>query len=168
MLFIFINIAITILVFCVALLLRSLYCFYCKRHFEECHYTFSFNIEQFREMFAFAGWSLVGNLGFSFKDQLSSILLNLFFGTVVNAARGISVQVGSLINSFSANFMMAMNPQITKSYAVGDLYRSKELVYAGCRFSFYLLAVISLPIMINITYILNLWLVEVPQYTDIF
>lgn len=78
MLFIFINIAITILVFCVALLLRSLYCFYCKRHFEECHYTFSFNIEQFREMFAFAGWSLVGNLGFSFKDQLSSILLNLF------------------------------------------------------------------------------------------
>jgi len=119
-------------------------------------------------MFAFAGWSLVGNLGFSFKDQLSNILLNLFFGTVVNAARGISVQVGSLINSFSANFMMAMNPQITKSYAVGDLYRSKELVYAGCRFSFYLLAVISLPIMINITYILNLWLVEVPQYTDIF
>ena len=158
----------SILVFCVALLLRSLYCFYCKRHFEECHYTFSFNIEQFREMFAFAGWSLVGNLGFSFKDQLSNILLNLFFGTVVNAARGISVQVGSLINSFSANFMMAMNPQITKSYAVGDLYRSKELVYAGCRFSFYLLAVISLPIMINITYILNLWLVEVPQYTDIF
>ena len=77
-------------------------------------------------MFAFAGWSLVGNLGFSFKDQLSNILLNLFFGTVVNAARGISVQVGSLINSFSANFMMAMNPQITKSYAVGDLYRSKR------------------------------------------
>ena len=61
-----------------------------------------------------------------------------------------------------------MNPQITKWYAVGDLCRSKELVYAGCRFSFYLLAVISLPIMINITYASNLWLVEVPQYTDIF
>lgn len=157
-----------VLLFLVSLFLRLLYGWYCSKHFEECHYMVSFDSKQFKDMFSFAGWSLVGNLGFSFKDQFSNILLNLFFGTFVNAARGVAMQVASVINGFSTNFMMAVNPQITKSYASGDWERSKDLVYAGCKFSFYLLAIVSLPVMVNLAFILKLWLVDVPQYTEPF
>ena len=109
-----------ILVFAVALVVRLTYGIYSKRHFEECTYHFSFDKQLFKEMFSFAGWSVVGNLGFSFKDQAANIILNLFFGTVVNAARGIALQVNGIISGFSTNFMMALNPQITKQYAAGN------------------------------------------------
>lgn len=119
-------------------------------------------------MFSFAGWSVIGNLGFSFKDQLSNIILNIFYGTTVNAARGVGIQVCGIVSSFSQNFGMAINPQITKQYAIGDYEKSSLLVYNGARISFYLLAIISIPIIINANYILDLWLVDVPKYTSNF
>ena len=119
-------------------------------------------------MFAFAGWSIIGNLGFSFKDQGSNIILNLFFGTAVNAARGIALQVNGIVSNFSYNFTMALNPQITKQYAAGNVEESAKLVYAGCRYSFYLLLLIAVPVMINIDYLLQLWLGTVPEYTSQF
>ena len=122
----------------VAFIVRFIYVFYCKRHFSECIYHFIFNKDLFKEMFAFAGWSIIGNLGFSFKDQGSNIILNLFFGTAVNAARGIALQVNGIVSNFSYNFTMALNPQITKQYAAGNVEESAKLVYAGCRYSFYL------------------------------
>ena len=157
-----------ILVVVVALIIRIIYGIYCKRHFEECTYRFVFDKQLFKEMFAFAGWSVIGNLGFSFKDQGSNIILNLFFGTTVNAARGIALQVNGIISNFSNNFTMALNPQITKQYAVGDVEASVKLVYAGCRYSFYLLLLIAIPVMINIDYLLQLWLGTVPEYTSQF
>ena len=157
-----------ILIVAVALIIRIIYGIYCKRHFEECTYRFVFDKQLFREMFAFAGWSVIGNLGFSFKDQGSNIILNLFFGTTVNAARGIALQVNGIISNFSNNFTMALNPQITKQYAAGDVEASVKLVYAGCRYSFYLLLLIAVPVMINIDYLLQLWLGTVPEYTSQF
>ena len=157
-----------ILVVAVALIIRIIYGIYCKQHFEECTYRFVFDKQLFREMFAFAGWSVIGNLGFSFKDQGSNIILNLFFGTTVNAARGIALQVNGIISNFSNNFTMALNPQITKQYAAGDVEASVKLVYAGCRYSFYLLLLIAVPVMINIDYLLQLWLGTVPEYTSQF
>lgn len=157
-----------LLVMCVSLVVRGVYGIYCKRHFEECTYRVVFDKSLFKEMFAFAGWSIVGNLGFSFKDQLSNIILNLFFGTVVNAARGVALQVNGIISSFSYNFLMALNPQITKHYAAGDVAESVKLVLAGCRYSFFLLLLIATPVMVNIDYILELWLGIVPQYTAEF
>ena len=157
-----------ILVFAVALVVRLTYGIYCKRHFEECTYHFNFDKRLFKEMFLFAGWSVVGNLGFSFKDQAANVILNLFFGTVVNAARGVALQVNGIIAGFSTNFMMALNPQITKQYASGDIESSMKLVYSGSRFSFFLLAFIAIPVMINLDYLLKLWLGTVPEYTSDF
>lgn len=157
-----------ILVLCVAFIIRLIYGLYCKKHFEECTYHFTFDKTLFKEMFSFAGWSVVGNLGFSFKDQVANVILNIFFGTVVNAARGVALQVNGIISGFSSNFIMALNPQITKQYATGNTQNSMNLVYAGCRYSFYLLALVSIPIIINMDYILKLWLYKVPEYTSEF
>lgn len=158
----------SILVFGVALVIRLMYGIYCKRHFEECTYHFILDKKLFKEMFSFAGWSVVGSLGFSFKDQVANVILNLFFGTVVNAARGIAMQVNGIISGFSNNFMMALNPQITKQYAAGKFDNSVRLVYAGSRYSFFLLLLISIPVMINMDYLLKLWLYTVPKYTSEF
>ena len=119
-------------------------------------------------MFSFAGWNTLGNLGFSVKDQGANIILNLFFGTTINAARGIALQVNGIINNFSQNFLMALNPQITKQYASNNIQQSVDLVYAGCRFSFYLLMLISIPFILHKDYLLFLWLKNVPEYTDLF
>lgn len=160
--------AYAILVLSVSLIIRIIYGIYCKRNFEECSYQFSFNKKLFKEMFAFAGWSLIGSLGFSSKDQVANIILNLFHGTAINAARGVALQVNGIISNFSNNFIMALNPQITKQYAGGNIKESIDLVYAGCRYSFYLLSLITIPVMINIDYLLQLWLGAVPTYTSQF
>lgn len=157
-----------VLVLCVSLMIRMIYGIYCKKKFEECTYRFHFNKKLFLEMFSFAGWSIIGNLGFSLKDQGSNVVLNLFCGTAINAARGVALQVNGIISNFSNNFLMALNPQITKQYATGDIPKSIQLVYAGCRYSFYLLSIISIPVMINLDYILSLWLGIVPPYTKEF
>lgn len=156
------------LVLSVSVIMRIMYGIYCKHKFEECHYHFIWNKQLFKKIFAFAGWSLVGNLGFSVKDQLSNIILNLFFGTLVNAARGISMQVSGILYGFVNNFLMALNPPIIKSYSSGNLHQSQELVYVGCKYSVFLLALIAVPFMVNVDYILLLWLKTVPQYTADF
>lgn len=159
----------SILVLSVALIIRVIYGSYCKKHFSECSFYLIYDKKLFREMFGFAGWSLIGNLGFAIKDQGSNIVLNLFYGTVLNAARGVAIQVNGVVSSFSSNFIMALNPQITKQYASGNIDQSINLVYAGCRCSFYLLSIITVPILINIDYILSLWLgANVPLYTSEF
>lgn len=157
-----------ILILSVSLIIRIIYGIYCKQHFEECTYQFSFNKNSFHEMFAFAGWSVIGNLGFALKDQGSNIVLNIFCGTAINAARGVALQVNGIINNFSSNFIMALNPQITKQYAAGNIQESIQLVYAGCRYSLYLLSIISVPFMVNLDYLLSLWLGTVPPYTTEF
>lgn len=158
----------SVLQLAVSYIIRLCYVTYCKRKFVECKYKFVFEKPLFKRMFSFAGWSVVGNIGFSLKDPLSNIILNLFFGTIINAARGIAVQVNGIIYSFATNFGMAMNPQIVKRYASGDIEGSIDLVYAGARFSFYLITIISIPIIVNIDFILKMWLGEVPEYTNIF
>lgn len=152
----------------VVLLIRLCYTIYCKRHFSECKYHLVLDKALFNEMFSFVGWSIIGSMGFTFKDQLSNIILNLFFGPAVNAARGVAMQVTAHINSFSNNFTIALNPQITKQYAAGNLEASRKLVYIGSRYSFYLLSLISIPAILNIDYILKLWLGNVPKYTSQF
>lgn len=161
----------SILLVVVALIIRLSYTMYCKKKFEECrtknHFR-KFDKPLFKEMFAFAGWSFLGAMGFSFKDQFSNMMQNMFFGTTVNAARGLAIKVSSIVTSFSSNFMMALNPQITKQYASGDKSQYQKLVFTGSRLSFYLLSIISIPVLINLDYLLKLWLVEVPEYTNIF
>lgn len=157
-----------VLIFCVQLLIRIIYGRYCSRHFAECHYKPIYDKPLFKEMAGFAGWSLFGNLAAVAFTQGVNILLNMFFGPVVNAARAVAVQVQNAIQGFVANFQMALNPQITKTYASGEQEQMHRLVFASGRYSFFLLFFLSLPIIIEINPILSVWLGTVPEYTASF
>lgn len=157
-----------ILMASVALIIRFIYGYYCKRHFEECTYHFIFDRELLKKMFGFAGWNFIGAASAVLRDQGGNIVINLFCGPAVNAARGIAYQVNSAIHGFVSNFMMALNPQITKSYAAGDKEYMMTLINQGARLSFYILLLLSLPVVINVHYILMLWLKTVPEHTTLF
>lgn len=157
-----------ILMLIVAVLIRLFYQIYCKRKYPECQYQFHFDVQQIKEMFGFASWNLIGSSSVILSNQGVNIILNIFCGSTVNAARGIAVQVDSAVNQFAQNFMVALNPQITKSYGAGDLLTYKKMMIYGSRFAMSLLTLLSVPVLIETEYILSLWLGEVPQYTVAF
>lgn len=150
------------------LLVRIIYSCYCGRYFEETHYKWGWDGRLFKEMTGFAGWNLWGGLAAVLFTQGLNILLNIFFGPVVNAARGIAVQVQGVVAQFSSNFQTALNPQITKSYAKGDLAYMHSLIFRSSKFTFLLLATLSFPIFIQADMVLKLWLGMVPDYTVTF
>lgn len=147
-----------------AIIVRFIYGSYCKCHFLECTYHFIWDKNLLKQMFGFAGWNFIGASSAVLRDQGGNIVINLFCGPTVNAARGIASQVNNAINGFVINFMMALNPQITKSYASGDRDYMMRLIYQGARLSFYMLLLLSLPVLINTHYILVLWLKIVPEH----
>lgn len=151
-----------------SIFIRFIYGRYCSKHFEECTYHFVFDKKLLRQMFGFAGWNFIGASSGILRDQGGSILINLFSGPAVNAARAIALQVNAAIYGFASNFMTALNPQITKSYASGNHDYLMRLLFLGSRLSFYLLLLSSLPILINTDYILQLWLGVVPEHTVYF
>ena len=145
-----------------------IYRWYCVRHFEETKYRFILKKKLFKEMLGFSGWTLFGNLAITGFTQGTDILLNLFFGPTVNAARGIANQVRAAVRRFSDNFQMALNPQITKSYASGDIFYMHQLIFASSRYSFFLLWFLSLPLILEIQQVLSWWLTTVPAHTATF
>lgn len=157
-----------ILMCVVAFIVRLTYGNYCKRHFSECTYHFSWDKQLLKQMFGFAGWNFIGASSAILRDQGGNIVINLFCGPTVNAARGIAFQVNNAVNQFVTNFMTALNPQITKSYASGDKEYMMTLIFQGARLSFYMLFLLSLPILINTHYILTLWLKMVPEHAIAF
>ena len=157
-----------ILMCAVALVVRFAYVAYCKKHFEECTYHFIFDKNLLKRMFGFAGWNFIGATSAVLRDQGGNVVINLFCGPAVNAARGIAFQVNTAISGFVTNFMTALNPQITKSYASGDRDYMMTLIYQGARLSFYMLLLLSLPVLVNTHYILGLWLKIVPDHAVLF
>lgn len=157
-----------ILLLIVQISIRLIYSWYCNKHFQESKYHHVIDKDLLREMSQFAGWSFFGNFACVLYTQGLNMMLNIFFGPVVNAARGISVQVQGAIQLFAGNFQMAINPQITKNYACGNLTQMHNLMFRSARFSFYLLMYMTLPIILEAHFILKLWLKTVPDYTEIF
>ena len=157
-----------ILLLAVQLLIRWIYASYCNRCFPESHYHHHVDKSLLKEMSSFAGWGMFGGLANVLYSQGLNILLNLFFGPVVNAARGIAVQVQSAVHGFVGNFQMALNPQITKNYAAGNFPQMHSLIFRSARFSFFLLFLLTLPIIIEAEYILTLWLKTPPADAVIF
>ena len=153
---------------CVSIITTSIYWIYCLRKFEETSFSFHFDKVLFKEMWGFAGWNLFAQTAWILNTQGINMLMNIFFGVVVNAARGVAVQVNGIIQNFANNFMMALNPQITKSYAAGDKDTAFRLACRGCRFSFYIMFFLALPIMIESHQILELWLGTPPEQADVF
>ena len=149
-------------------LLRSVYEIYCKRHFGECSYRWFYSKTLFKEMMSFAGWNIWGNMAYALCNQGVNILLNMFFGPVVNAARAVAVQVESAVSKFAVNFQMAINPQITKTYASGQMKEMHRLIFRSSRFTFCLLLILCLPIIVETPVFLSLWLKEVPEHSIVF
>lgn len=155
-----------VLMFAVSVLLRMIYSIYSHRSFSETR-NVHLHIEPglFKEMFSFAGWNLFGNGSLVFRNQGIDILLNIFFGVTVNAAKGICNQVQHAVHQLIGNFQTAVNPQLTMSVAQKDYTRTHTLIFQGGRFSFYLMTLFAVPLIVATPQILSLWLVTVPLYT---
>lgn len=157
-----------VLIAAIQLLIRFFYTKYCNRHYEESLLIRTFDKQLAKEMGKFMGWNIWGNLAATLFGTGLNLLLNVFFGPVVNAARAVAVQVETAIAQFSSNFLMAVNPQITKLYAQGNLQDMHKLLFQASKFTFILMLVISLPVVVETEMILKVWLKIVPDYTVIF
>lgn len=158
----------SILSVCVSVITTTIYWVYCFRKFEECNKNIHFDSCLFREMWSFGGWNFFGNTAWMLNTQGVNMLMNVFFGVVVNAARGVAVHANGLLQQFVGNFMMALQPQITKSYANGDKNTAFKLACQGARFSFFIMLIVSLPVMIESHQILRLWLGNYPEQAEVF
>lgn len=157
-----------LLMMLLAVVVRIIYGIYCNRQFVESRVKIGFDKDIFKKMLGFSGWSFFNNSVFILNNQGVNMLMNVFFGVVVNAARGIAVQVENAVLQFVNNFTTAINPQITKSYASGDLDGMYKLICRGAKFSYFSMLFLALPIIIEAEQILSIWLVDVPEYTVIF
>ena len=157
-----------ILLVLVSLIVRLTYSQYCKRHFEESRYKFVYDKPLVKEMTSFAGWSFFGNGAYMLNVQGVDMLINIFFGVTLNAARGVATQVQNAVMQFVNNFTVAVNPQITKSYAAGEMSYMYRLVCRGARFSYFLLLIFVVPLVCEADYVLRLWLKIVPEHAPAF
>lgn len=157
-----------ILIFSVGLVVFICYSVYCRINFPEIKLSFALDKPLIKEMSSYAGWNLFSHIACSISSQGINILLNMFFGPAINAARGIAYQVQGAIVGFSANFITAVNPQLIKNYASGNSEYSLKLMSFSSKYAFYLLYLIVLPVIAETQFILELWLENVPEYTSIF
>lgn len=141
------------------------YRLYCSRNFSSCSIKIYKDRLLFKEMFSYASADMIGNISVLAQGQGLNILLNMFYGPAVNAARGIAYQIQGAITQFSNNFMTAVRPQIIKQYATGHIESMMELVKQSSCFSYYLMWIISFPICLEAHYILRLWLGKYPEHT---
>lgn len=158
----------SILFVVVAIIIRLIYGWYCNKHFAESHYRLIYDKTLVKEMTGFAGWSFFGNTAYMLNTQGVDMLINIFFGVTLNAAKGVASQVQNAVMQFVGNFTVALNPQITKSYAAGDREYMNKLICRGARFSYFLLLIFTVPIVCEADYILHLWLKTVPEYAPVF
>lgn len=157
-----------ILMLVINALVSLYYIFYCTHFYPECRFRFCWDTQKFKEIFSFAGWNMIGSLASVCKSQGLTILLNMFFGNALVAARAMAYKVYTTIQQFADNFFVAMKPQLLKSYSAGDKEEMFHLVYQGSKFSFYLLFAISLPLLLETPFILDIWLKDVPDSTILF
>lgn len=151
-----------------SLVRQSVYWIYCKRNFAECVYSRVWDKRLGLSMFSFATWNFIGCTAGTLKDQGVNVVVNMFSGPAVNAARGIAMQVNGLINQFIGGFTTALNPQIIKNYASGELQRMHKLVFQGTRLSYFLFMFLSIPVFFELENILYVWLGLVPEHTVLF
>lgn len=154
----------SVLFFVIQIFDQIVYFVYCYKKFLETHTKCRYNKILFKEIFSFAGWTMNGNLAMMGYTQGLNIVLNMFFGPAVNAARGIAVQVQNTCQQFCSNFQMALNPQLTKSYAQGNLNSMHKLLIKSSKFSFYILFIIAMPLMFEANFVLKIWLGIVPNH----
>lgn len=141
---------------------------YCYKRHPEVHYRFFWDKEMFKKVFSFSGWTIWGQLAIVGSNHGTNILVNIFHSVTANAAMGVGQQVNHALMGLISNFQTAFKPQITKSYAAGDYKYLTTLTNYASKISFYLFFIVSLPILLNIDIVLDLWLDKVPEYANVF
>lgn len=157
-----------ILTLAVVFIIFMIYRSYCKVKFAESRFRLYWDKKLFHIMLSYTGWNLWGNVASVMSGQGVNVMLNIFFGPSVNAARAIAMQVSGALNNFVQNLQVAINPQIIKSYAAEDMAYMHQLVCYGAKYNFFLLFLLSMPVLINTETVLQIWLDVVPEYTSMF
>lgn len=155
-----------ILICSIAIIIRIIYQLYCRKHFVECrNFHFSKRLYKGKELLVYSGWNMVGSIAIISRQQGVNIVINIFFGPLLNAAHSIAQQINGVLSQFINNVYMATRPQITKQYAANEMDSMWNLTFRSSKLAFYLMTIISIPILIEIKYILDFWLHDVPPYT---
>lgn len=152
----------------VSLIVQSIYMAYCRRNFEECRFSPRMDKKILEELGGFAGWNFIGAASGILRNQGNNVILNFFYGTVINAAYAIAMQVNNAVNQLADNFLVSVNPQITKYYATKEIGEMNRLVLRSAKLALFLTWIIAVLILVNAQYILRIWLVKVPSETVLF
>ena len=152
----------------VACLIRLLNTIYCRLNFQECKFSFNLDTNYLKEMTSFAGWNFLGNTAYSLTHNGISLVMNVFGGTIVNAAKGIAYNVNSIAEQFINNIVVVINPFTIKTYANGNIEKFYKIIFLSSKMLFSVQLCLTLPIMFMTSELLNLWLGEIPQYSVIF
>ena len=154
----------SILMLLVSISISLIYRFYCNRHYKESHLSLVLNKQIMKPMLNFSTWNMLAECGYAFRVYGSNIVLNMFFGAIVNAAGGIATTVQGILLGFVSNVVTAVRPQIIGNYSRGDLSRMNNLMLSSIRLNLFLVGVLTIPMYVNASYVLHLWLGNVPMY----
>lgn len=157
-----------LLVLAVNILIAGTYRFYCVRHYEESHFVFHINKEVSKGILSFSLYNLLGNMGYVVNTQGTNFVINMFFGVVYNASASIGATISGVVTGFASNIMTAFRPQITKTYAQGNISKFQSLLSWALKSILLVYALVAVPVGFTIQQLLAIWLIEVPPYTDIF
>lgn len=158
----------SLLMLCVSILITVFYIMYSIRHYMECRFHHCIDKNISKSILNFSTWDMFGHVGVSFRDQGSNMVLNIFWGPVLNAAAGLAITVQSVVYQFAGNMVTAIRPQIIKRYSVNDIQSMLELVYSSQRINLCFILLVVIPMIIEMPYLLQLWLAEVPEYLVVF
>ena len=156
------------LLFFVTVVVQGFFLLYCKWQYPALRVHFYREYAEYKGIFSYINWNVIGAIAQILKGQGVNVIMNIFFGPAVNASRGIAYNINNVVSSFSQNFMKAVDPQIIKSYAEKDEDRFQFILITASKLSYFLLFAISLPLMLNVNYVLKLWLGMLPEFISIF
>lgn len=157
-----------ILVLIIRTIIRMIYRVYCIRRFEECHFSLVKDRDLIKPILTFSSWDIMANLSLMARNQGVDVVMNMFFGPVINSATGKASVICNAVNGFSNNFLTAIRPPLVKSYSVGNYRRMEELMIDGSKYAFSLLILLSVPFFFESQFVLDLWLKTPPQYASLF
>jgi Na+-driven multidrug efflux pump len=158
-----------LLIFSAGLIGLTIYMYYCRSHFEECRFTLRLDKPLAREMLQFSGWGAFGHVITVFNSQGISIILNMFYNTVMNAARGLAGTINFVVSNFVTGFLAAAQPQLVKYYGAGDMDGFVRLIFNVTQYTLFILALMVVPVLLELDFVVNLWLAgDVPPYTCMF
>ena len=157
-----------LLLFFLSLFIALIYRFYCKFKFKECTLCWVKDKRIFRELFNYSVWDTLGSITSIAQTQGINVVLNMFFSTIVNAARGVAYQVDAAAMSFISNFLTAIRPQVVKAYASRNIGRMRKLLLSTGKYALLLFSCMAIPLILEASYVLEIWLKNPPEYSVIF